>query len=447
MKKYIITVLTIVLVFSMILPVGAAAAKYVLPELGLSLAIPSEYDVFTRDMDADDPLFSKYNISRDDLMEHFASGSTYLDAVAPDGSEEIVVVMTKNSVEEFNSLGDTALMALSSELQKEYENYGLSVSSYDLYHHSQLIFIRIYFNTADKSTYGLQYYTIYGNKAMNFTLRSYTGPISAAQENTMLSVVDSICMDSYSSPNSPAGEAPAFTYTDRETGVIFLVPENWKQEEFSKERQYIDAKFVSLKDPGLTMMYGSTDLWAQMSASERAGYTRSDFDHTLITASDIAQMLGTTAPVKCVTYNGREYYQAEVTTETEAYGASLSVTMTHAIRIENGWIYWFQFGGTSQSEYFDDFERMISGARYPEIKANSNSQLAAGAIVTAAVAAIVIAIVLLNKRRCRGAAPQNAAGIAGTECVVCQKCGAAMPKDSCFCMKCGTKNTEEGELL
>lgn len=36
-------------------------------------------------------------------------------------------------------------------------------------------------------------------------------------------------------------------YTDPKTQVTFSVPANWKQEEMSQERQYLDAKFVCVE--------------------------------------------------------------------------------------------------------------------------------------------------------------------------------------------------------
>ena len=127
MKKYVVIVLVFIMLFSLALPVRATSEKYELPELELSLSVPAEYDVFTRDMKKDDPLFAEYDISKDDLLEQFVSGDIYLNAVAPDGDEEIVVTMAENIISEFNGLGDTTLMTLASALKDEYVNYGISV--------------------------------------------------------------------------------------------------------------------------------------------------------------------------------------------------------------------------------------------------------------------------------------------------------------------------------
>ena len=57
MKKIIITMLALALLCNIAFPVQAISEQYELPELGLSLEVPSKYDVFTRSMDENDPLF------------------------------------------------------------------------------------------------------------------------------------------------------------------------------------------------------------------------------------------------------------------------------------------------------------------------------------------------------------------------------------------------------
>ena len=92
----------------------------------------------------------------------------------------------------------------------------------------------------------------------------------------------------------------------------------------------------------------------------------------MFTASHVTEMLGTSAPIESVMYNGKDYYLSEVTSQAEAYGLSLPVTTTHIIRIEDGWLYWFQFGGSKESEYFGDVEKLINSVSYPESNESAN---------------------------------------------------------------------------
>lgn len=103
------------------IPAQAASDIHMIPEMELSLAIPSECLIFTRHMDQDDPLLSDYGFSLDGLMEELVAGNIYLNAVAPDGNEEIVVTMEENIISEFNGLGETSLLMLASTLKDGYE--------------------------------------------------------------------------------------------------------------------------------------------------------------------------------------------------------------------------------------------------------------------------------------------------------------------------------------
>ena len=68
-----------------------------------------------------------------------------------------------------------------------------------------------------------------------------------------------------------------------------------------------------------------------------------------------------------VSFAGKEYYCAEVSGTEDVYGLTISVTITQYLRCENGYMYIFQFGGTHDSEYYDDFVSLMNSVVYPEI--------------------------------------------------------------------------------
>ena len=72
--------------------------------------------------------------------------------------------------------------------------------------------------------------------------------------------------------------ATSNTYIDPETNVKFTVPANWTEKALSKDREYIDVKFVSSEAEGMSILYGSTDVWSKMSSSDKVGYKRSDLN-------------------------------------------------------------------------------------------------------------------------------------------------------------------------
>lgn len=449
MKKIAAIFMAIMLAINLAIPARAASEEYEVSEMGISLEIPDEYIVFTRDMDKNDPAFADFGVSKETLMDQFDTGHIYLNAVLPSGNEEIVVTMEENIISEFNGLGETSLLMLASTLKDGYEEYGISVSSYDIYHHPQLEFIRIYFNTTDKTTYGLQYYTIYGGQAMNFTMRSYDGPISGSQERTIQNVVDSVDLHFYVPTKTPAAETPAFVHTDPDTGTTFTVPANWSVQPFSKERDILDIQFSCAEDPALMISYASYDLWSELSFFEKLFMSRSKAEELLSSTEYIAEMMEVPeSSISKKVINDKEYYFVETTYATEMYGMNFSSKVNLAVHIEDGWCYMFYFYGESNNPHYDEFVQLVKSVKYGDV---GTSGAGVGiAVVIIITAAIVCVIVILKKKSKKKPVTTATPKIAQPEILIdqdyiyCHHCGNKLPNDSLFCNVCGTKMIKEG---
>lgn len=441
--------------------VFAASNTYALDELELQVTVPPGYSVITRDTPASDPIFSDLGTTKSALISLFETNTIYLNAISDIYDEEIVVTMAENSLRNFSLLSDTALNTLTSLLVDQYTEYGIHVSEYDIYQHSQSKFVRLYFTDTANTVHGLQYYTIYDGKAINFTMRSYEGYLSSRQETAIKMMVDSILYDKAPPVMTPGEETDAFIHTDSDSGVTFTVPANWKQEEFTKKREFIDVEFVSTGEDDGIMIFGSTDLWGQMSASDRAGYTRSYMNNSAFTKSDIAAMYNTTADkISTVTYNGVQYFKGETNYAADIYGTDISIAMTQLVYINNGWVYTFQFGGTSNHKLYSDFESLLNSIEYPvasdvaEIRFyNDGSEAIVIIIPLIIVAIIVVALELSRKKSTKtvnqtgytsiGNAPTPEPSSSAKPTLFCQNCGQALPSDSEFCHMCGTKIDRE----
>lgn len=474
MKRFGALVLLFVLLLASI-PIGvsvqAASNTYDLDELELIVSVPAGYSVITRDTPASDPIFSDLGTTKAALISLFESSNIYLNAISDTYNEEVVVTMMENSLSNFSLLSDTTLNTFASTLVNQYTNYGINVSKYEIYQHSQAKFIRVYFTDTGKTVHGLQYYTIYDGKAMNFTMRSYEGSLSSRQETAIKTIVDSIKYDKAPPVADQGEDTNSFIHTDTDSGVTFTVPTNWKREAFSKDREFIDAKFISTKEDGCTMIYGSTDMWSQMTASEKVGYTRSDLNNSAFTKSDIAAMYNTTADkITTVTYNGIQYFKGETNYTSEAYGVDITVKMTQLVYIDNGWMYMFQFGGTSTHKLYADFESLLKSVQYPTASdvggvvstnktplnnLNDNTDNRSGIIAVVVLLVIVAAIVVIVSRKKNQSNPANCTPIYNTPAseppsrseptIYCTKCGQTLPLDSGFCHKCGTKVFKEDD--
>lgn len=173
--------------------------------------------------------------------------------------------------------------------------------------------------------------------SINITMQSYSGEISLSQEATIGSVVDSAVFDT---PPQIAETSymptSSFIYTDPETKTNFTVPANWVETPLSEEGDILKVQFSSLKETGLLIQYGYIDAWELLTASERFGYSRADFDNSFLreTAYFDAYELGGTE-ISLVNYDGIEYYGAIGTFGTEAYGTTFSYKTTQMIHVSN----------------------------------------------------------------------------------------------------------------
>lgn len=446
MKKAIISLIVLTLSFSLFtVPAFAESNSYELDELGLTVTIPSEYDVITQDTATNSLIFSELGVSGADLIADFKASGIYLNALPKDViDEEIVATMTPGGMDNFSIFSDATLITLVSSIIDEYEAFGIDVLEYDIYNHPQAKFIRIRFIDTSSSAYGLQFYTMYDYKAINFTLRSYSGGISQDQEDTIESIVDSIVFntDPVAAPTMP--ETDPFVYTDPDTNTKFTVPANWYEDTLNEDREYIDVKFASGKEEGLVIMYGSTDLWSSMSDSEKAGLNRSILDSSYFTVSDLEEYFGVDAgEISKETYNGNEYFVTEQSLKQEFYGLEFAVDLTSAVCIRDGWIYQFQFGGTKDSDYFADFEELLNSVQYEE---NNNEFLVWLGVAIVVSLLVIIAIVIHGKKekqpkynasQTKALDEQTSARSDGK--LRCPNCGNEVSPDSLFCHMCGTR--------
>lgn len=261
MKKVCTIMLVLSYVFIFQMSAIASTDTYQIKELDLSVSIPNIYTVFTRNTKSNDPNFADFGLKKGDLQTYFETNNIYLNAISNYFNEEIVVTMStaESPISDLNLFSSTELNIWFSTLKEQYEAFGVSVSDMSIYNHYQAKFIKIYFNEVSTSTYGLQYYTIYNNRAMNFTLRSYSKEIKPIQETTMKTIIDSIEYNTLPKTIEKQEITKSFTYLDNDTGVTFEVPQNWVQHELSEEREVIDVSFISNEESGLMIFYGSRE--------------------------------------------------------------------------------------------------------------------------------------------------------------------------------------------
>lgn len=469
MKKVLSAICLLILLISLTVPAHATAETH-LEELEMLLTLPSGYDVFTRNMDENDPLFVKYQMSKSQFDSLASSQNIYLDAFSMVSNAEIVVTMTPTSLESILGLSDLSLMSMGSMMVETFSQYGVTVQNYEVYHHPQISFLKVYYYLESIDRYSLQFYTINNFQAINITMHKSSGRITTALEADMEAVLSSVVFSNIDSVADAS--TPAFTYTDPELGVTFTVPENWQEKPLSEKREYLDIKFTNSQSGGSMILFGATDLWSTMSPLDKLGLTREDINMDSFSDSEIKSYLGDADSIlfKRVSYNGIDFYHVEMTQQIDITGYKIDMTITGMLHIRDGWFIFFQFGGTSTDPLYQDFELLMKSVKIPDsevepkptlrpevptsvnkepdstgadsISGNSEPPWALIILVIAAAVIILMVILIKRKRARRPVAeqpmyPQQA--YYQPAVIYCPNCGAQLPESSSFCHLCGAK--------
>lgn len=394
----------------LILLLGSSAAtaaqessSYTLDDLEITIAIPDELVVFTRDTPEDDPNYAAYGLTKEALIDLFDVQNIYLNAWDADINYEIVITMVDSSSEELPIQSDVILSEFASAMGEMYEDMGLAFLGAEIYQHTQRKFVKIYANrdTDDQTVYMVQYSTIHNYQAINIALHSYSGKISANEESLLKSIVDSIHFQDAQLPSDVGiGDIP-LQYTDFKTGVSFSVPSTWIQKPLSEDRETIDVEFVpSSQEEGLLILYGSVDWWEQMTEAERMGLTRAGVNQNLLTKEDIAfiakNINAESSQISSVTYAGKEYFKLEATISTQVGSFNYPFPVVVLFHAENGYLFEFQFWGVRTNSYFDDFVSLMNSVKYPSVEnktvSSTKSQTEQGVSPVIIVISVVIVI-------------------------------------------------------
>ena len=159
-------------------------------------------------------------------------------------------------------------------------------------------------------------------------------------------------------------------YVDPTSQACFYLPLGWVQSTMSKDRVFIDAKFVPEHSDGTSIIFYCEDYWGSLGFFEQThltaqGYSRSDCNLSMLSAIDIASTFEVPVEtVYTVSYNGIEYFATQIVVNEEVYGINMSVTMTVCVHMHNGYLYMFMYSGTESSSGYSAFESMMETVVY-----------------------------------------------------------------------------------
>ena len=175
-KKYfsalVSAFLCIVLLLSCSVSVAALDDKYTIDELKMSIKVPKEYIVITRDTEREDESFASLSLDYDETMTAFSTANIYMQAL----SDDAVLKVTLTSISDDNSKAINNYSDLSATERKQVLDAFMQNSSYtsgkELPRNGTIYFDMALTQQTEESTiYCYQCHTVVNGLNINLTLQ------------------------------------------------------------------------------------------------------------------------------------------------------------------------------------------------------------------------------------------------------------------------------------
>ena len=242
MKKIIFIILVLLcLIISMSTVMASDASTFELPDLNLKIDVPADWITFTRDIKESDPNLELLGVTADLMKSDFEDKSIYLDSICLDPTNEIVVTMVSDQgskdAYDLTRVSDQDFQSTANSVKNEMQKLaGDSINYNDssTYTHEQAKFVVFRFTTqGDMETYSQQYTTIINGQTINITMHSFTGELTADQEELLKNTVDSVVFSKITAKPFDVSQAIISGVSAAViAGVVVLVLN------FSKKRKY-----------------------------------------------------------------------------------------------------------------------------------------------------------------------------------------------------------------
>ncbi len=169
------------------LPLMVQAAIIDVPSADMSLTLPDEWYVFTRDNIEGNTELEELELTYDFMNDLMNENDMYVDAF-DDEEEFIVSVVPVEDVGNLNDYFDSEIEDLAVEIQ------GIAgADGYELYENDYKF---IYLEYMDAGYYIINYYTIIADRAYTFTIQK-EAEFTDNEKNSYKNIIDSVHFDNY----------------------------------------------------------------------------------------------------------------------------------------------------------------------------------------------------------------------------------------------------------
>ena len=168
MREFTISfLLSLLIILSSVTTATATnTVQYELDDMNMSIEIPSNMTVFTRDIASDDPNLELFSITKEYLLSLYQNNDIYLEAYSLDPYYEIIITMLNydgsQEIFDFKNYSDEELLSMGEEMLSYLEEDGRIYGSVEIYRHPDAIFLKMPLEQEDdgQTIYSVQYYTI-----------------------------------------------------------------------------------------------------------------------------------------------------------------------------------------------------------------------------------------------------------------------------------------------
>ena len=214
--KRILTLIFVIMLTALLTVPAMASFMLFIDDFNFFVNVPDGYYVLTRDMEQTSFGWSLFADSdRQQLMQLYKDNSIYLNAIAEDYSNEMVLtVLEGKDYQSIYNINDYSDAKIKKELGKEWEStmkeLGVQADNVEIYQHGDLKYT--YFKGSlqenGQTVYVMLYSTVVNGRLVQCNIRSYDGPLTPDHEETLRQLIDSIHFTEIKkNPNKSSGSS------------------------------------------------------------------------------------------------------------------------------------------------------------------------------------------------------------------------------------------------
>lgn len=195
-RTLIVVLMCIGLLFSLLFPAGAIDNSYYISQIGLTVKVPVEFTVITRDTEKDDKAFLDLSLDYDDTMKTFKESDIYLQGIDIENQLTLTITMTEDE----NSKVINSYNELTEEERKSILESMMTDKIYakgDEKKHGDFYCLDFQIKKIDEetTTYGDQINTVVNGMNINLILTKEKTPLSSEQDRELNAIANTMTFD------------------------------------------------------------------------------------------------------------------------------------------------------------------------------------------------------------------------------------------------------------